>query len=117
MANVTTYRCEVDLYRNGAIFRSAKEKLYDRNTTGVYLVGAKTPKEARELLQRAIGFGSITVPKLQHCQWRPEGAPTLERGQICKISRVRTRIEGTDEYRLDTYYDYNIKHATAPVQG
>lgn len=113
MSNITTYRCEVDLYRNGALFRGPKEKLYDRNTTGVYLVGAKNPKEARRLLQKAIGFGSITVP--WRSQWRPDGAPTLERGQICKISRRRTKIEGTDDYKIDIYYDYDIKYATAPV--
>lgn len=32
-----------------------------RNTKGRYRVGAKNPKEARKLVQRAIGFGSAIV--------------------------------------------------------
>lgn len=32
-----------------------------RNTWGRYRVGAKTPKEARRMLQQAIGFGSVHV--------------------------------------------------------
>jgi hypothetical protein len=68
MKEVKAWYCEVDLYRNGAIFRSAKEKLYDRQTEGNYVVGAKTAKEAREILQKAIGFGSITVPKYKKTQ-------------------------------------------------
>ena len=32
-----------------------------RNTAGRYRVGAKSAKEAKKLLQRAIGFGSIQV--------------------------------------------------------
>lgn len=39
-----------------------------RNTAGMYRVGAKTKEEARELVQQAIGFGSVLVyredPKL-----------------------------------------------------
>lgn len=32
-----------------------------RNTQGRYRVGAKNPKEARRLVQKAIGFGSALV--------------------------------------------------------
>lgn len=32
-----------------------------RNTYGRYRVGAKNPKEAKELVQKAIGFGSVLV--------------------------------------------------------
>lgn len=32
-----------------------------RNTKGRYRVGAKNPKEARKLVQKAIGFGSVLV--------------------------------------------------------
>lgn len=32
-----------------------------RNTKGRYRVGAKNPKEARKLVQQAIGFGSVLV--------------------------------------------------------
>lgn len=65
MKEIKTYRCEVDLYRNGAIFRSPSDRLYDRGNTGVYYVGAKSPTEAKEILQKHIKFGSICVPKYQ----------------------------------------------------
>lgn len=32
-----------------------------RNTYGRYRVGAKNPKEAKRLVQKAIGFGSVLV--------------------------------------------------------
>lgn len=32
-----------------------------RNTAGRYRVGAKNPKEAKQLVQEAIGFGSVSV--------------------------------------------------------
>lgn len=46
------YICLVDHYR-----RPSRQ----RNTQGRYRVGAKNPKQAKELLQKAIGFGSIQV--------------------------------------------------------
>ena len=52
MANVKTYVCLVDVYR-----RPERQ----RNTHGRYYVGAKNEKEAKKLLQEAIGFGSIQV--------------------------------------------------------
>ena len=52
MKTVNTYVCLVDNYR-----RPSRQ----RNTAGRYLVGAKTEKEAKKLLQRAIGFGSVQV--------------------------------------------------------
>lgn len=80
MREVKTYRCEVDLYRNGTIFRDAKNKLYERPAKGVYFVGAKTAKEAKALLQKEIRFGSITVPRYQ----TPETYPRVGYKQIKK---------------------------------
>lgn len=51
-AHHQTYLCFVDNYR-----RPSRQ----RNTKGAYFVGAKSPKQAKELLQKAIGFGSILV--------------------------------------------------------
>ena len=34
---------------------------YKHNTAGRYLVGANSEKEAKEMLQKAIGFGSVQV--------------------------------------------------------
>lgn len=108
---LTTYRCEVDLYRNGFVFRGSGERLYDRNTAGVYLVGARNAKEAKEILQKAIKFGSITVPK--RSQWRPDDAPTLKHGQIVKIRSTSEEIDGRTVF---TYtYDMNFRNATDPV--
>lgn len=72
MKEVKIWRCEVDLYRNGRIFRDEHNKLYNRQTGGVYYVGAKTADEAKDILQKAIGFGSITVPKYQPYQLNSE---------------------------------------------
>lgn len=46
------YICLVDSYR-----RPSRK----RNTAGRYIVCAKNKKEAKELLQKAIGFGSVSV--------------------------------------------------------
>lgn len=111
---MATYRCEVDLYRNGTVCRGHRDRLYDRNTKGVYLMGAKNPKEARKTLQKAIGFGSITVPKRN--QWRPDDAPELKRGEIRKLETEITYPDGEDKgYVLVHAYDENIRNATAPV--
>lgn len=111
MTTITTYRCEVDLYRNGSVFRGHQERLYDRNTKGVYLVGAKNPKEAKQLLQKAIGFGAITIPK--RTQWKPDNAPVLKHKEIVKINRKK--IQKTDYIEWEYTYDANIAHATAPT--
>lgn len=102
-----TYGCEVDLYRNGTIFRAPCDRLYYRNTEGVYLVGAKNPKEARKLLQKAIKFGSITVPK---CQYIPDDAPRLKHGEIVKIGQKSIQSEKGTKYV--TTYDTNFSNAT-----
>ena len=47
MANVKTFLLEVDLYRNGFVFRSHSDRLYERNTLGRYYVGAKNPKKSK----------------------------------------------------------------------
>lgn len=52
MKTIHTYVCVVDSYR-----RPSRQ----RNTTGRYLVGAKSENEAKVLLQNAIKFGSVQV--------------------------------------------------------
>lgn len=52
MKIIHTYVCLVDNDR-----RPSRQ----RNTKGRYLVGAKSEKEAKELLQKAIKFGSVQV--------------------------------------------------------
>lgn len=52
MKETKNYICVVDGHR-----RSSRQ----RNTSGRYRVGARSEKEAKELLQKAIGFGSVQV--------------------------------------------------------
>lgn len=52
MKTVHTYVCTVDTWR-----RPSRQ----RNTQGRYLAGAKSEKEAKALVQAAIGFGSVKV--------------------------------------------------------
>lgn len=87
MKEIKTYRCEVDLYRNGSIFRGHNERLYDRGSTGIYYVGAKSAKEAKKLLQQYIHFGSITIP---NCQYIPDKYRTLNYKEIKKFESPYT---------------------------
>ena len=100
MANIKTFLLEVDLYRNGFVFRNHSDRLYERNTLGRYYVGAKNPKEAKSILQKAIGFGSITVPNHQYI---PENIKALRHGQIVKWDSLSKK------------YTDKIAHATDPV--
>lgn len=52
MKQTNQYICLVDHYR-----RPSRR----RNTAGRYRVGAKSPMEAKKLVQKAIGFGSVQV--------------------------------------------------------
>ena len=107
MKEINTYVCYVDLYRNGTLFRSPKERLYDRNTMGRYLVGAKTPELARKYLQEKIGFGSIQVDK--RCN-RRDLEIKLKNKQVCKC------VHTYDENGKPVFtYDFNVKHATDPA--
>ena len=67
-----TYVCLVDNYR-----RPSRQ----RNTCGRYYVGAKTEKEAKKLLQIAIGFGSIQV----YYKTKPGGIdPIMDYKEVAK---------------------------------
>lgn len=82
MKELKVYRCEVDLFRNnGFVFRTAKDRLYQRDTKGVYFVCAKSEKEAKQLLQNHIRFGSITIPK---CQASPDEYKDMKYKEIRK---------------------------------
>ncbi len=110
---ITTYRCEVDLYRNGSVFRDSSNRLYDRNTRGVYLVGARNPKEAKKLLQKAIKFGSITVPKRCLEGRVPYDAPKLKHGEIVKIECDYKKVGDTTV--IGRKYVKDFATATDPV--
>lgn len=85
MKDINTFRCEVDLYRNGTVFRDSSNRLYDRNTKGVYFVGAKSADEAKELLQERIKFGSICVPYRHN--YVPEEYQNLSYKEIVKLEK------------------------------
>lgn len=99
MKEIKTYRCEVDLYRNGAIFRSPSDRLYDRGNTGVYYVGAKSPKEAKEILQKHIKFGSICVPKYQHI---PERYQVLAYKEIKKFESPYKIVDKKENFKSNS---------------
>lgn len=102
-----TFPCVVDAYRNGFVFRAAKDRLYERNTQGRYLVGAKSKKQARQILQKAIGFGSIDVHE-------PETNPT--KGETCLQGEIK-RLKLVNKNGVLTYVTTNqIAYATDPVE-
>lgn len=100
MKEIKTYRCEVDLYRNGMLFRSPSDRLYDRGNTGVYYVGAKSPKEAKEILQKHIKFGSICVPKYQSIPERYQG---LAYKEIKKFESPYKIVDQEEDIESNSY--------------
>ena len=101
MKEIKTYRCEVDLYRNGAIFRSPSDRLYDRGNTGVYYVGAKSPKEAKEILQKHIKFGSICVPT-GHWQYVPEQYQNLAYKEVQKFESPYKIVDKEENFESNS---------------
>lgn len=77
-----------------------------RNTAGRYQVGAKTEKEAEELVRKAVGFGSV-----KFYYW--EGSDDKDKPKV-GYKQVMRDIPRT---RLaDTTYDYEpARHACAPL--
>ncbi len=78
------------------------------STEGRYRVGAKTEKEAVQLVRDAIGFGSI-----RFYYWEAEDAPTK------KVAYKQVVKEEYDE-ELGGEYPYHYeeaKHACAPRKG
>lgn len=94
MQKIKTYACDVDSHR-----RPSRR----RNTYGMYYVGAKTADEAKEILRKAIGFGSIHIAFV-----------TEERK--CKHKECVKRIV---EHKNDktTINFVPAIHATAPQKG
>lgn len=87
-AHHQTYLCLVDNYR-----RPSRQ----RNTKGAYFVGAKSPKQAKELLQNAIGFGSILV----------KGATTQAQMAYKQLQKR--------EFNGATFVQKPVRHANAPL--
>ena len=75
-----------------------------RNTAGCYRVGAKTEKEAEELVRAAIGFGSV-----QFYYWERENSthPKVKHKEVVK--------EIPNSRLVDTSYSYKKpRHACEP---
>ena len=92
--------CEVDLYRNGTVFRPRNARLQERSTRGVYYVNAKNRRHAMVLLQKAIGFGQVCIPRHQYI---PDGLPEMKKNGIVKY------VGGTEKYTD------RIARATDPI--
>lgn len=92
MKKANTYVCLVDTHRRCSL---------SRNTRGRYLVGAKTPKEAKQKLQKAIGFGSVQV----YYQVKPDFNTNVDQfvnyGEIFKVEPTGELIPA--------------RHANAPI--
>lgn len=98
--NYQVFRCEVDMYRNGTVFRSGNARLRDRRTKGVYYARAKSRRHAMILVQKAIGFGQVCIP-VRQCL--PDGLPEIRKNGIVKYDPA-----------TDSYTD-RIARATDPV--
>ena len=86
----------VDAYRNPS---------RKRNTAGRYRVGAKTEKEAEELVRTVIGFGSV-----KFYYWEREDSihPKVKYKEVVK--------EIPSSRLVDTTYSYEKpRHACAPL--
>ena len=77
-----------------------------RNTAGRYRVGAKTEKEAEELVRAAIGFGSV---KFYYWEKEDNTHPKVKYKEIVK--------EIPQSRLADTTYSYERpRHACSPVK-
>ena len=83
------YVCLVDTYR-----RPSRR----RNTAGRYQVGARSAKEAKRILQKMIGFGSVII---YYEDRNPERV--LKRGEAVRVPGISDK----------TLY-LPVRHATAP---
>lgn len=76
-----------------------------RNTAGRYRVGAKTEKEAEELVRSAIGFGSV-----KFYYWEDKDSPRP------KVKYKEVVQEIPDSRLADTTFSYEKpRHACAPL--
>ena len=95
------YVCLVDTYR-----RPSRR----RNTTGLYQVGARSAKEAKRILQKMIGFGSVII---YYEDRNPERV--LKRGEAVRVQIPGAQIvpPGVPGISDKTLY-LPVRHATAP---
>lgn len=92
------YICLVDAYR-----RPSRQ----RNTSGRYIVCAKNEKEAKNLLQKAIGFGSVQVYyKVSSGSYKQEQEIKMKQGEMYKVNNDFSK--GFLEFVFTP-----VKHATA----
>lgn len=101
MKPIKNYILLVDRHRD---FRSKYMK--PRNTAGRYRVGAKTPKEAVELLREKIGFGSIIV--YYECNEHTED----KSDHFVSYKTVVKEVPSTDENGKFAFKQVKPHHAT-----
>lgn len=95
MKPINKYVCLVDNYR-----RSSRQ----RNTVGRYIVCAKTEKEAKEILQKMIGFGSIQV---YYQITKEHGLPSEIEANLSYKEAKKMEWEGENKWKL-----VDVKHST-----
>ena len=95
MKPLNKYVCLVDNYR-----RPSRQ----RNTMGRYLVCAKTEREAKEILQNKIGFGSVQI----YYQVTEEyGLPFEKKTNLSYKEAKKMELDENREWTL-----VDIKHST-----
>lgn len=104
MKEIKQYVVLVDSHRKCGIMCPAKDMLYQRATKGRYRVAAKNEKEAQELVQKAVGFGSVHVyyedkdPKPQFIlPYRQVAKEDLKGGLIKPMHATEPQTEQDEE--------------------
>ncbi len=80
-----------------------------RNTAGRYRVGAKTEKEAEELVRAAIGFGSV-----QFYYWEREDS-THQKVKYKEVVKEVYNVRLADELPKATFSYEKPRHACDPL--
>lgn len=94
------YICLVDAHRTSCT---------RRNTSGRYIVCAKNEKEAKKILQKAIGFGSISVYyNVADCGFAQEKQLVMKKNEMYKIKII-------GENKKDLQFEFlPVEHALSP---
>lgn len=91
--------------RQAIVLVDAYKPVKRHNTAGRYRVGAKTEKEAEELVRAAIGFGSV---KFSHWEKENSTQPKVKYREVVK--------EIPNSQFPDTVYSYEKpRHACDPL--
>lgn len=82
-----------------------------RNTAGCYRVGAKTEKEAEELVRAAIGFGSV-----KFYYWKREEDDTQPKVKYKEVVKEVYNVRLANELPKATFSYEKPRHACEPLE-